>query len=244
MDGASGALSATPWRPWSADSRAEAAFLVGEQRAAERIAQRLFGRSLLLQEYAGLAGAPDDAVVEVGAFDSKLYIEMRDPVAATCGYYYLYRAKAAIVLLNDGFRINMRAMRRRGLGLQMFHRQTRNAAALGVARIDTVAGRGPDENGYYTWPRYGSQGILPAPIRRLLPGGLEQSRTILDLMSREKGRDWWREQGVTIPVRFDLAPGSRSWRALTEYVRERIRGSGPKRNLADAPAMRYGIVRC
>ena len=229
MDGSRGAaLPTTPWRFWSADSRAEVVFLLGEQRAAERVAKRLFGRVLDCREYAGLAGAPDDAKIEVGASGGRLYIEMRDPVAATyCGYYYLYYRKPAVVLLSDGFHIHVQAMRGHGLGLQIFHRQTSNAAALRVDWIDTVAGRENDENGYYTWPRYGFQGVLPAPIRRLLPVGFEHARTILDLMSCEKGRNWWREYGVTIRVRFDLAPDSRSRRTLVRYIGNRMRGSPP-----------------
>ena len=101
MDSAQGAaLPAVSWRPWSARSRAEVAFLLGEQHAAERVARRLFGRVLRPGEYAGLAGAPDDATVEVGASDGKLYLEMRDRVtAAYRGYYYVYGSQAAIVLL-------------------------------------------------------------------------------------------------------------------------------------------------
>jgi hypothetical protein len=216
------ALPAGPWRPWRTRSRAEAVFLLGEQHAAERIAKRLFGRALRASEYAGLAGTPDGAKAEVGASDGRLYIEMRDPVTAARGYYYLYRSEAAIVLLNDGFRIESHTMRRHGFGLQMFFRQARNAAALGVDRIHTIAGRTNGENGYYTWPRYGFQGELPASVRRLLPIGLENSRTILDVMASEKGRDWWRTHGVPLRVRFDLAPGSRSRRTLARYVHERF----------------------
>ena len=224
MDGSRGAaLPTTPWRLWAAHSRADVVFLLGEQHAAERVARRLFGRVLDCREYAGLAGAPDDAKCEVGASGGRLHIEMRDPVAATySGYYYLYYRKPAIVLLNDGFRIHVRAMRGHGLGLQIFHRQVSSATALSVDWIDTVAGRGNDENGYYTWPRYGFEGALPAPIRRLLPVGFKRSRTILDLMSCEKGRDWWKEHGVSIRVRFDLAPDSRSRRTLLRYIGQRF----------------------
>ena len=222
--GQSVALSATSWRPWSAHSRAEVVFLSGERQAAERAARRLFDLALLPREYAGLAGAPDDAQVEVGASGGKLYVELHDPVAAAYrGHYYLYRKKAVVVLQNDGFHIHLRAMRRRGLGLRMFYRQARNAAALGVGRIEALAGRRGDENGYYTWPRFGFDGPLPASIRRLLPVGLERSRTILDLMSCEKGRSWWEEHGVTIRVSFDLASGSRSQCTLARYVHARIR---------------------
>ena len=223
MDWTQGAASpATPWRPWTARSRAEVVFLPGERQAAERIAQRLFGRALRADEYAGLAGAPDAAKVEVGASGRKLYIELGDPVAAAFrGHFYVFCRQAAVILLNDGLHIRQRAMQRHGMGMQMFCRQARNAAACGIDRIDAVAGRRHDENGYYTWPRYGFDGWLPGSIRRRLPLGLDNSLTLFDLMSCEKGRQWWKEHGATIRVRFDLASGSRSRRVLAKYVRTR-----------------------
>jgi hypothetical protein len=237
------ALSTATWRPGSARSRAEAVYLPGERQTAERISQRLFGRPLHLEEYAGLAGAFDEAKVEVGASGGRLYIEMGDPFAAYRGHYYLYRKEAATVLLNDGFHIHVRAMRRHGLGLRMFLRQARNAAALGVARIDAVAGRRHDENGYYTWPRFGFECVLPASIRRFLPVGLEQSHTVLDVMACEKGRSWWEEHGVTVRMSFDLAPGSRSQRTLVQYVRARTRAVYMPTDLVCAPAMLHSIAR-
>jgi hypothetical protein len=220
------ALPTTSWRPWSARSRAAVTFLPGERIAVERLAQRMFGRSLQPQEYAGLAGAPDDAQVEVGASGGRLYLELGDPIAAAYrGYFYLYCRNAAVVLLNDGFQIQIRAMRRQGLGLQICYRQTRNAAACGVNRIDVVAGRRRDENGYYAWPRYGFTGPLPLSVRRRLPIGLEHAVALLDLMSCEKGRLWWKEHGTTVRLKFDLAPDSRSQQVLAEYVRIRTAGT-------------------
>jgi hypothetical protein len=232
MDSTHGAaLLPSTWRPWTAESRAAVAFLPGEHRAAERVALRLFGRALHPREYAGLAGAPDDAKVDVGASDGRLYIELGDPLThAYCGYFYVYGRRAVTVLLNDGFHIHLQAMRRRGFGLQIFCRQVRSAAACGVARIEALAGRRRDENGYYTWPRYGFDCPLPATVRRWLPIGLEDARTLLELMSCEKGREWWQEHGTAVRVRFDLAEGSRSQRTLTEYVRTRT----PRESLIDA----------
>jgi hypothetical protein len=219
-------LPPTPWRPWTVISRAVVVFLPGEDKAAARISQRLFGRTLQPQEYAGLAGAPDDATVQVGASDGRLYIELGDPPAASYrGHYYLFCRKAAVVLLNDGFHILLRAMQRRGLGLQIHYRQARNAAACGVDWIELCAGRRDDENGYYTWPRYGFDCPLPASMRDRLPVDWRRCSTLLDLMSSESGRRWWREHGIAIRVRFDLAPGSRSRRVLDAYVGTRIVGT-------------------
>jgi hypothetical protein len=225
MDSTQGAALPRPaWRPWAARSRATVDFLPGEHRAAERTAQRLFGRTLCPREYAGLAGAPDNAKVDVGASDGKLYLELGDPLNnAYRGYYYVYGRRAVTVLVNDGFHIRPQSMRRRGLGLQMFYRQVRNAAARGVAWIEALAGRRSDENGYYTWPRYGFDCPLPASLRRRLPVGLELASTLLDAMSCVEGREWWQQHGTAVRVRFDLAAGSRSQRALAEYVRARTR---------------------
>jgi hypothetical protein len=239
------ALGPAPWEPWSARSGAETVFLPGERTAAERIARRLFHRPLETWEYAGLAGAPDDAKVEVGASAGKLYIEMGDPItAAYRAHYYVRRAKSQLVLVNDGFHVHLRVRQGRGFGLHVFYRQAANATALGIRRIETVAGRRRDENGYYTWPRFGFEGVLRTRLRRMLPIGLEAARTVLDLMECEKGRTWWREHGETIGVAFDLAPGSRSRLILERYVGAKTNSqSGTKTNLEKCGAMLYVIAR-
>lgn len=216
-------LSATSWRIESDHGCVEVVFLPGERQAAQRIAQRLLGRNLALEDYAGLAGAPDGAQVEVGVLRGRLYLELWDPVAAAYhGHYYLCRKPAATVLLSVGFSINIQAMRRCGIGLGIFHRQVAVASALGVDRIEAVAGRQHGENGYYTWPRYGFDGRLPAVIRRRLPLELQSAHTVLDLMSYRQGRAWWAMHGIALRVQFDLMSGSRSQRTLAEYVHTRM----------------------
>jgi hypothetical protein len=204
-------------------SRAQVAFLLGERSAAEQIARRLFRRPLRAWQYAALAGAPDDAQVEVGASGGDLYIELGDPLAAAYrGHFYVRRMAARLVLLNDGFHIRLRRSQGRGLGLRVFRRQVAGAAALGIDSIQATASRRGDENGYYTWPRFGFDGAMPARLRRDLPSGLRWARTVLDLMEREEGRLWWRAHGATIRVTFDLRAGSRSRAALQRYALAKI----------------------
>jgi hypothetical protein len=228
-----------------ARSGAQVAYYAGERPKAERIARRLFHRRLETWEYAGLAGAPHDAQVEVGASAGTLYIELCDRANGTYrGHYYVRGAGERVVMVNDGFHIVLRNLQRRGLGARIFDRQVSAAAALGIERIELVAGRRRDENGYYTWPRFGFEGALPARLRRRLPMGLKNARTVLDLMESEKGRAWWREHGATIQVAFDLTPGSRCRAAWDRYVREKINSqSGPKRNLEISAAIAYGNAR-
>jgi hypothetical protein len=150
-------------------------FLPAEQRTTERIARRFFQRTLNASEYAGLAGSPDDACVEVGSLRGMLYIEMGDPVGATYhAHYYVRRVAEHLMLVNDGFHIHLRRLQGQGFGLRMFCRQVQNARMLGIHRIAAVAGRRRDENGYYNWPRFGFDGILPARLRRILPTDLEK----------------------------------------------------------------------
>jgi hypothetical protein len=223
------------WRPWSVHSRAEISFLLGEQRAAERVTQRLFRRMLQRHEYAGLAGAPDEGRVEIGVFGGALYLELSHPRLLTYrAYYYVYRKRNDLVLSNEGFHILDPSLQCHGLGLLMFHRQTGNATRLGIARIATVAGRRFDENGYYTWPRFGFDGSLPASVKRRLPSDLNQSQSVLDLMDNEHGRCWWREYGSTLSVAFDLARTSRSQMVFHQYVYARKRATGLKTNLENA----------
>jgi len=230
------------WEPWPARSRAKVAFFLGERPAVERAARRLFERSLDPWEYAGLAGAPDGARVEVGASHGTLYLEMGDDrTAAYRAYYYVRRVDGRPVLINDGFHIVIRHLQGRGLGWRVLLRQVQNASALDVYRIETVAGRRRDENGYYTWPRLGFDAVLPARLRSLLPPDLNHAQTVLDLMDVERGRRWWRMRGATIRVAFDLASNSRSRATLDRYVSEKK--NGPKNGLEKRETLSYAFAR-
>lgn len=146
----------------------------------------------------------------MGTLDAGLYVEVFQPVTS---YYHVVqrirRGDDGPVVVIDAFRVRA-SMRRKGLGSAIFARQLAAASALGVRRIETLAGRHGDENGYYTWPRLGFDGPLPDVIRHKLPVGLEHATSVLDLMRREKGRQWWKAHGIPVAVAFDLADRSRS----------------------------------
>jgi len=218
------------WMPgglWPARSRAEVRFCLGERREVERTTLRLFGRLLQRWEYAGLAGAPDDARVELGTWQDELSLELGDSREGQYrGYLYVRRRGPALVMFNAGLQILHSGMQRWGWGLRVFHRQLENATVLGIARIEAVAGRRDDENGYYTWPRFGFEGRLPRKIQARLPPSLACARTVLDLMESDHGRLWWQRHGCTIRVVFDLADGSRSREVFRRYVDEKLQGVG------------------
>ncbi len=226
----SAAPRGTRWDLWPARSRARVLVCQEEIREIRRITRQLFGRRLQPWEYAGLTGAPDTARVDVSTYRNGLYLEMGDPVGNRYRAIRLVRLVGSkLIIFNDGFHIHLLSMQRKGLGLQIFKRQLDNAVALSVRRIEAVAGRRHNENGYYTWPRFGFDGRLPGRVRGRLPMGLEHATTVLELIDAEKGRLWWREHGCTIRVRFDVADQSRSREVFRRYLRHRLRsgrGSG------------------
>ncbi|HUT11864.1 MAG TPA: hypothetical protein VMY42_15290 [Thermoguttaceae bacterium] len=224
---------------WPARSRADVHFSYGEEADVSRVARRLFGRKLRDWEHAGLAGAPDGAQVEVGTYRGGLHLDVSDPAESGFRAVFLVRGAASeLVIVIDAFHIHVVNMRKKGLGLQIFHRQLSNAELLGIRRIKTIAGRGEDENGYYTWPRFGFDGPLSGKIRDCLPPGFERARSMLDLMDCEKGRLWWREHGEAIEVTFVVAAGSRSREVFRRYVRGRFRSlCAGKRKPSSCPSV-------
>jgi len=197
-------------------------FYLGEYGEVERRCGRLFGRRLRTWELAGLTGAPDDALVEVGILPGALYLEWYElRTLAFHAVQLVRRAGPDLVLVNDAFHIRRRSLQGAGLGLRVLQRQLQYARTLGIERIEVVAGRRPGENGYYSWPRYGFAGPLAPEVRRRLPPGLDHARDVLELMDSAAGRAWWRQHGTTIRVAFDVREESRSWRVFQSYLCER-----------------------
>lgn len=106
----------------------------------------------------------------------------------------------------------------KGIGARIFARQARQAQEEGVIRIRCTAMRGTLHNGYYTWPRLGCDAALPSDLIARLPMQLRSATTILDLMATDEGRQWWRLNGDTMSMTFDLRAGSRSWQVLNDYL--------------------------
>ena len=109
-----------------------------------------------------------------------------------------------------------------GLGARIFATQVAQARALGVRRIVVhAAGRyGSGWAGYYTWPRFGYDGDIPADVVTQLPPSLWYARRISDLMTTVEGRQVWLLYGHEVDLYFDLADGSLSMVILTNYLKQ------------------------
>jgi len=198
-------------------------FCAGEQGLVHSIARRLFGRRLDGRRLAALAGAPETADVEVGVYQGGLYLEFSDtPRYRYCGVVRVVARPGRPLLVIEALHIHHRALRGQGLGLRVFSCQLAAAEELHLPRIETHAGRRHDENGYYTWPRYGFAGWLPDSLRRCLPSALADATDVLDLMASEVGRAWWRRHGVAMHLAFDVRPHSRSQQVFSQYRAQRV----------------------
>ncbi len=197
-------------------------FSFGEGADARCMAHDLFGSEITTRHFAGLAGAPRGADVEVGVCQGRLTIEISDPRHQIYrGVLHVFRAGDVLVLRIEALHIHRPTLRGRGLGLGIFARQLQTARLLGVARIETRAGRCRNENGYYSWPRYGFEGRLPGWFTPRLPRELAQAQSVLDIMVSERGRSWWLAHGVELDLAFDVRSGSRSRRVFSRYLRLR-----------------------
>ena len=194
-------------------------FCVGERAQVRRAAGELFGPSFSGRHFAGLAGAPHGAEVEVGVCQGNLTIEVSDPQHRIYrGVSRVFRTAGGLVLTIEALHIHRPSMRGRGLGLAIFAQQLHTARMLGISRIETRAGRRGDENGYYSWPRYGFDGRLPQWLACRLPHELCAAQSVLDLMASQRGRGWWLKHGVTLDVVFDVHKASRSSRTFRRYL--------------------------
>lgn len=115
-----------------------------------------------------------------------------------------------------------------GLGTAAFRDVVALAQQQGFRRITLEATRDDDLNGYYAFARLGADGLLPTPLAREAQEAGFDAMRVSDLMETPEGRAWWRENGDTVELAFDLTPGSESMRRLESYEAERSASSTPR----------------
>lgn len=108
----------------------------------------------------------------------------------------------------------------KGLGTKVFHDQVSNLREKGFTSIKTLAGKGDNMNGYYTWARLGYDGDLPVDLPKR-PPSLKSAARVSDLMKTSEGRDWWKKNGVEMEMEFSLDASSTSSRVLDEYMKQK-----------------------
>lgn len=190
----------------------------------------LFKRDLTDNEISNISGAPHGAMVSVSGWVQKggdykhLDISWSHPEYGTA-----LRSIVAVkqrdgsqklLMNNGGFKLNPDSQGS-GHGTEIFAKQVETAEKLGIDHITTIAERDESKNGYYTWARLGYDAQVPWNLWSSVPKELNVPRyspRISQLMMTKEGREWWKQNGETEELTFDLKPDSLSRRVLNEYV--------------------------
>jgi hypothetical protein len=178
-----------------------------------------------IQDAANLAGAPDDALVTVSIIPrhGSRIIEIEGESSTIQFRILLYRRfDGKPILENDEIDVS-EELQRGGRGARLIGRQVEQAIRLGVAEIRTYAVR-DDRTGdveYWVWPLLGFDGWLPREIVERLPADLSTARRVRELVGSHPGQAWWRANGDSINLVFDLGPKSLALRHLRDYLRRK-----------------------
>jgi hypothetical protein len=103
-------------------------------------------------------------------------------------------------------------------GVRQFDQSLRSAGAYsGIEQLLLLSQRGA-QNGYYTWARLGADApLFPRPD----DPRFRDAPRVSDLLRMPGGAEWWRENGHSVQLAFDLGPQSRSSQTFDAYLRER-----------------------
>lgn len=126
------------------------------------------------------------------------------------------------------FRIDPSAPK--GSGSKMFANQLDSFRKMGLKKLHVTAGGNPKDktmNGYYTWARLGynfSSDLEKKKFKKLIKSSndpeINNVNSLHVLMSFEKGRQFWKENGFGFDGEFDLNDGSPSMLILNKYREE------------------------
>ena len=204
----------------------------------------IFGRKSkrpTVKDLASIVGATDDAYVYV-AGSHNLNTESINIITQHPKYYTdrtLARDENLRVVLHaNKFDVNKSERGKGNYGPQVFGRMVEQASEWGVDYIQTTASRSEVENGYYTWARFGYDAPLSMKEKLKLPTGLSKAERVSDLMETEEGKQWWKANGSTKKMKFNLKPDSKSRKIWSAYLEEKA-----KLQTSPAKTWRHQILR-
>tara|TARA_Y100000034_G_scaffold128742_1_gene183917 strand:- start:6 stop:1856 length:1851 start_codon:yes stop_codon:yes gene_type:complete len=123
---------------------------------------------------------------------------------------------------------------KKGIGLRMAGDIIKSASKLGLSHIRTYAEgnkKDPKYIGYYVWPLLGFNTDLTNPEKKKLrvAGFDPVPKDTNDLMSTQKGRDWYKDNGRARMCLFDMSDGSKSRQVFSAYYNEKKTKAKPKK---------------
>lgn len=193
-------------------------------KAMDRTLKSVFGKdsTITTNDIPSAVGAPDGAkvVMDAGQFEDHVAVQVQSKDGWVANRKFVMGSDGKPYIENESFYLPKK-LQGQGIGTQVFARQVENASAMGVDNIRTVAARGEDTNGYYTWARLGYDGEISDGIRAKAPEAFAGAKRVSDLMRTKEGRDAWKEHGDTMSMKFDLNENSQSRRVLAAYLKEK-----------------------
>jgi hypothetical protein len=205
-------------------------FMVNYVADARAFARELIGRDFTDEELAHAVGALDGAVLEVrkkkGA--DELRIDLQHPFMQEQERWLRRDAQGDLLIFN--YRFYKKPAAPKGVSVDSLLRQVVGAQALGAKRLETfgagdftTAGQPNGEIGYWHWAKCG----FDAPLSQYYQGlaaaerGLEDVKTLNEVIDRPGGADWWYRVGAALTMKFDLAFDSSMMRIFRDYVRRK-----------------------
>jgi hypothetical protein len=126
-------------------------------------------------------------------------------------------------------------LRGKGMALDALARSTSNQSisslSMEAVRYDAP---GSKMNGYKVWPRYGWDAPISA-VREavdrqsggeVIPQEFSKCKSLLDILAKKGGPEWWSKNGGDIALHFDNRRGSRSRAVLEAAIREAAKKHG------------------
>ena len=115
-----------------------------------------------------------------------------------------------------------------GIGSKIFANQVKTAQKLGI-RLNCIAAKGNDKNGYYTWARLGYDFARESDkdtFKKLISSSdnedIKTVKSLPELMSFPDGQKFWKENGFMFRATFDTSEGSDSMKIFTEYYKNKF----------------------
>jgi hypothetical protein len=195
---------------------------IGGAKKTGKVAASILGQTPTPAQLRAIAGATPDAKVEVSAhaLGTEMYVSS-DSKRLT----FQARITRDIETGERVAHIDWVAAPKKQTGgaTAALARQIGVLPSLGIDKVRLFAAGSKEElqngmQGYMVWPKFGFDGPLQADILAKLPREFRRARTVQDLFRMPGGADWWRDNGRSIALEFDVRPDSQSMDVWRRYL--------------------------
>jgi len=209
-----------PTLPSSVPAGVEIEFRNREQ--IDDLSKQLFGRTFEPHEYAAIMATPPGSRVLVDELPGIIRIYVDHPYYRDNQSCWLEKKGDDRILKTVLFSTNDKAPK--GFGRTIFVRQVHNAQKLGFTKMQCLAERNDKGGyfGYYLWPLLGYNAKLePSEQEKIYADTGFRPTDMHEVIANDVTREWWRVNGDSKIMEFDLRPGSKSLEILSAYLAER-----------------------